>query len=101
MLLTEAGILLRKRAQEIIALYEKAESEWLSSHEDVSGEVYIGGGETYGITILMDVVCEMQKTYPKNNKNKESISDDILCLGYLLDLGSLNCDLYGDVRKKV
>ena len=36
----------------------------------------------------------------KNNKNKESISDDILCLGYLLDLGSLNCDLYGDVRKK-
>ena len=36
----------------------------------------------------------------KVNKNRESISDDILCLGYLLDLGSLNCDLYGDVRKK-
>lgn len=40
--------------------------------------------------------CEVNK----NNKNKKAISADILCLGYLLDLGSLNCDLYGDVRKK-
>ena len=64
MLLTEAGILLRKRAEEILALYEKAESEWLNPHENVSGDLHIGGGETYGMTILMDIYGEMRKKYP-------------------------------------
>ena len=64
MILTEAGLLLRKRAEEIIELYEKAEHEWLNLSDDVNGEIYIGGGETYGMTILMDVVNEMRKNYP-------------------------------------
>ena len=64
MVLTEAGLLLRKRAEEIIELYEKAEHEWLNLNDDVSGEVYIGGGETYGMTILMDVINEMRNSYP-------------------------------------
>ena len=64
MVLTEAGMLLRKRAEEIVELYEKAEHEWLNASSDVSGEVFIGGGETYGMTILMDAVSEMHKTYP-------------------------------------
>ena len=91
MLLTEAGILLRKRAQEIIALYEKAESEWLSPHEDVSGEVYIGGGETYGMTILMDVVCEMRKTYPNIKIN--IYSGDITDVCEHLDKGLIDFGL--------
>ena len=64
MVLTEAGMLLRKRAEEIVGLYEKAEHEWLNLTDDVNGEVFIGGGETYGITILMDAVSEMQKNHP-------------------------------------
>ena len=44
MVLTEAGMLLRKRAEEIVALYEKAENEWLNFSDSVNGEVYIGGG---------------------------------------------------------
>ncbi|MCH5161576.1 MAG: LysR family transcriptional regulator [Clostridiales bacterium] len=64
MVLTEAGMLLRKRAEEIVELYDKAEHEWLNLTDDVNGEVFIGGGETYGITILMDAVREMHKTYP-------------------------------------
>lgn len=64
MVLTEAGMLLRKRAEEIVELYEKAEHEWLNLTDDVNGEVFIGGGETFGITILMDAVREMHKTHP-------------------------------------
>ena len=64
MVLTEAGMLLRKRAEEIVELYEKAEHEWLNASSDVSGEVFIGGGETYGMTILLDAVSEMHKAYP-------------------------------------
>lgn len=64
MILTEAGMLLRKRAEEIVALYEKAESEWLHLDNEISGEIYIGGGESFGMTILMDAVCDMRKTYP-------------------------------------
>ena len=43
--LTEAGTLLRKRAEEIIDLYTKTESELHSPIADVSGDVYIGCGE--------------------------------------------------------
>ena len=64
MVLTEAGVLLRKRAEEIVELYEKAEHEWLNFGGEVSGEVFIGGGETFGMTVLMDAVSEMRKAYP-------------------------------------
>ena len=64
MVLTEAGMLLRKRAEEIVSLYEKAENEWLNFSDSVNGEVYIGGGESYGMTILMDAVGKMLSDYP-------------------------------------
>lgn len=46
--LTEDGYLLRKRAEEILDLVEKAESEMASQDEGVSGDIYIGAGETDG-----------------------------------------------------
>lgn len=64
MVLTEAGLLLRKRAEEIVDLYDKAEHEWLNLDSEISGDVFIGGGETFGITILMDAISEMRKTHP-------------------------------------
>lgn len=45
MVLTEAGMLLRKRAEEIVALYEKAENEWLNFSDSVNGEVYIAAAK--------------------------------------------------------
>lgn len=40
--------MLRKRAEEILDLVEKAESEMASQDEGVSGDIYIGAGETDG-----------------------------------------------------
>ena len=43
--LTEEGMFLRKRAQEIVTLVEKTESEFSAAEETISGDVHIGGGE--------------------------------------------------------
>ena len=47
--LTETGVLLKKRAEEMIALYEKTEAEISAPPEDVAGEVLIGGGESCAV----------------------------------------------------
>lgn len=50
--LTEEGMLLRKRAEEIINLVDKTEAEIMNSENDISGDVYIGGGETEGMRLI-------------------------------------------------
>ncbi len=50
--LTDEGMILRKRAEEIVGLVEKTESEIMSSDENISGDIYIGGGETDGMRIV-------------------------------------------------
>lgn len=50
--LTEEGMILRKRAEEIISLVDKTEAEIMKSDENIHGDVYIGGGETEGIRLI-------------------------------------------------
>ena len=47
--LTEDGILLRKRADEIIALLEKTENELNTADSNISGEITIGGNPTVSV----------------------------------------------------
>lgn len=63
--LTEEGILLRQRAEEIISLVEKTESEIMHSDTTISGDIYIGSGETEGMRILAKVIDTCHKEYPK------------------------------------
>ena len=44
MALTAEGMLLRKRAEEIVAMADKTEEEFRSMTGDLSGDIYIGGG---------------------------------------------------------
>lgn len=63
--LTEDGILLRKRAGEIIDLLEKTQSELKNlDNEVISGDIYIGAGETEGMRIIAKVSRQLQKKYP-------------------------------------
>ena len=62
--LTEDGILLRKRASEIIDLVEKAESELQNNDELVVGDVYIGAAETDGIKLIAKLCKNLQDKYP-------------------------------------
>ena len=62
--LTEEGMILRKRAEEMVALMEKTKSEITSSSENISGEIYIGGGETEGIRLIAKVAEKTKKMHP-------------------------------------
>lgn len=63
--LTEEGILLRKRAEEILDLVGKTEAEFDNYQSEIAGDVYIGGGETVAISFVADVINELMTAYPK------------------------------------
>lgn len=62
--LTEEGMILRKRAEEMVELMEKTKSEIISSGENISGAIYIGGGETEGMRLIAKVAEKIQKKHP-------------------------------------
>lgn len=62
--LTEEGMILRRRAEEIINLVEKTESEIMMASEEISGWICIGGGETEGMRMLTKVLKTMHDDYP-------------------------------------
>ena len=63
--LTEEGIILRKRAEEIIDLVQKTEKEITLSDNSIAGDIYIGTGETDGVRLLARVAKELQEVYPE------------------------------------
>ncbi len=62
--LTEDGMLLRKRAEEVVALMEKTKAELTSSDENISGEIYMGSGETEAVSTIAKVAKNLQEQYP-------------------------------------
>lgn len=62
--LTEDGMLLRKRAEELVDLMEKTKSELTASNENIGGEIYIGCGETEAISFLAQAARKLQKNHP-------------------------------------
>ena len=62
--LTEPGIRLRKRAEEIVDLVGRTEDEFRLTADTLSGEVRIGGGETPAMGLLADVMAWFVDAYP-------------------------------------
>ena len=62
--LTKEGMLLRKRAEEIVSLMEKTKAEVSASDESISGDIYIGGGETEGMRLIVRTVKQVQERHP-------------------------------------
>lgn len=63
-LLTEEGMVLRKRAEEILELVRITENEISRSDEVVAGDVYIGAGESDMIRIFARAAQQLQQRYP-------------------------------------
>lgn len=61
--LTEEGMILKKRAEEILNLVEKTEKEILSDPV-VAGDVHIGAGETDAVRLLARAAKALQANYP-------------------------------------
>lgn len=62
--LTEDGMLLRKRAEELVDLMEKTKAELTSSNENINGDIYIGCGETEAISFLAQAAQDLQQQHP-------------------------------------
>lgn len=62
--LTEAGMLLQRRAQEIVELADKTEREFAQS-EELSGEIAVGCGETQSMSFLSRHICSFRALHPK------------------------------------
>lgn len=64
MLLTDDGMLLRKRAEDILAMVDKTTEEFNMLDNITGGEMYIGCAESIQIKYLARVVKEFKKQYP-------------------------------------
>ncbi len=62
--LTPEGMLLRKRAGEIIEMVEKTESEFSSISEIIGGDIHIGCGETEAMKDVAQIMNELTHDYP-------------------------------------
>ena len=80
--LTDDGLFLRKRAEEIIELVNKTESEMLNDYQILSGDIYIGAGETENMRLIIQIIERVQKDHPNikfhfYSGNADDVSDKI------------------------
>lgn len=59
-LLTEDGMHLRMRAEEIVSLVERTETEFQSTDEAIYGELHIGAGETRAMRLIANIIKRIQ-----------------------------------------
>ena len=87
--LTEDGILLRKRAEEILSLVEKTEYDLSSNNPQISGEVTIGGNPT--MTIL-NTAARLRSQYP--DVHFQFYSSDAIDVLERLEHGSIDFAIF-------
>lgn len=61
--LTDEGMFLRKRAQEIVDLVDRTSNDLINFDNDVTGDVYLAAAETPAIRLLADVMVDIQKQH--------------------------------------
>ena len=96
--LTEEGMLLRKRAEEILELVDRTEKEVSQSDENISGDVFIGTGETDGVRQIARAAKQLQRSCPEIQFH--IVSGDAVDVCDRLDKGLLDFGvLLGDIDK--
>ncbi len=91
--LTDEGMLLRRRAQELVELADKTAQEFLREPE-LRGEISIGSGDLEGMSVLAEQLASFQKLHPQvtyqiysgnADNTKERIERGTLDLGLLME----------------
>ena len=90
--LTQEGMFLRKRAEEIVDMVEKTEAEFNAIKGNIGGDIYIGCGETDSMRYVAEVMNDIQRFWPDikfhiHSGNAEDVTEK-LDKG-LLDFGML------------
>ena len=91
--LTEDGMILKRRAQEIISLADKTKKDFMNKEETLSGEIAIGSGEFQSTRFLSQLIAAFKEKYPLvryeiYSGNTGNIQDNIE--RGLLDIGLIN-----------
>ena len=86
--LTEEGMFLRKRAEEIIGLVDKTTDALTADDSVVAGDVYIGAGETEGVRMIARVAGILGRNYP--DVHLHIVSGDSLDIVEQLDKGLMD-----------
>lgn len=86
--LTEAGKLLQKRAQEIVELFDKTQSEFVTDSQQIKGTISIGGGESYAVELVAQAAQEIQQSH--NGIKFSLYSGDTIEVMEKLDKGLLD-----------
>lgn len=96
--LTEEGMLLRRRAEEILELVDRTEKEVMQVDNTISGDIYIGTGETDGVRQIARLANQLQRDYP--GIRFHIVSGDAVDVCERLDKGLLDFGiLLGDIDK--
>lgn len=62
-ILTQEGIYLRRRAQELVSLAERTKQELSGENEMISGQITIGGGEFKSSGCLAKIACDFMEKH--------------------------------------
>lgn len=94
-ILTPDGLLLRRRAQEIVDLADRTQRDFAAREEEaLTGEVAIGSGETRSMGVLAEILSAFRQQHPKVSYRfysgnadhiKERIENGTLDIGLLLE----------------
>lgn len=94
--LTEEGIILRKRAEEIMELVRKTENEITLSNNYIAGDITVGAGETDGVRFLTKTAKALQDDFP--DIHFHIISGDGISVCENLDRGLIDFGLvFGEI----
>lgn len=106
--LTNEGILLRRRAEEIAELVDKTERELLEQNELIDGTVSIGAGELASVQLLGDIIKSCRTKHPliryeiftaSADLTKERMDKGLTDIGLLLE--PINIEKYEFIRLDV
>lgn len=64
-ILTEDGMLLKRRAQELISLADKTKREFIREENQLAGEISIGCGELSSVSCLSSLIASFREAYPQ------------------------------------
>lgn len=103
--LTSEGALLRRRAEELVALADKTEQEFASQSETLEGRISIGSGEIAAVSALARCCEAFHEQYPRVTFDlltanadvvREQMDKGLLDIGLLLE--PIDMDKYDYVR---
>ena len=63
--LTDEGVLLRNRAEDLVSMADKIAQEFVTLDDITGGDIYLGLAESYQIRTLARAIKEFQRQYPE------------------------------------